>query len=81
MRPELIVAATTIAVYLLRRIMPSIPTRFLPFASCAAAILANIAMPEGSASMEAVQNGLLEGLAASGLWSAAGKHVMPEGKK
>lgn len=80
-KAPLIVAGATIAVWLLRKIMPKLPKAALPWAAAALAVLANVAAPGGGVGMDEVQRGLLEGLAASGLWSGGAKHVLGGKKK
>lgn len=76
MGPEMVVAVCTLAVWTLRKLAPKIPKVLLPWTSVIVAVLTNTALPPGSVSWDNVGRGVLEGLAASGLWSGGIKHLM-----
>lgn len=80
---EIVPVVAMVGVYALRRASPRVPTWMLPIVAVAIATLAQIAgiaISESEASLlngDALVDSLVQGLAAAGLWSAAGRHVMP----
>ena len=72
---HIVIPILTLGVYALRRAVKKLPAKALPWVSAVLGVLC--AVLTGDANAHSAVEGAVEGLAASGLWGAVGKHLVP----
>lgn len=75
MQTEILIPALMIVTWLVGRV-PYVKSSYLPYAAIALGATSQVLLGDKAANIQQAIQGAVEGLAASGLWSAAGKHVM-----
>ena len=75
MQTEILVPVLMLAVWVVGR-LPKVKPAYLPYIAVTLGIVVELVTGAKAANIQQALQGAFEGLAASGLWSAAGKHAM-----
>jgi len=75
MQTEILVPILMLVTWLVGR-LPKVKPAYLPYIAVTLGIVVELVTGTKAANAQQVLQGAFEGLAASGLWSAAGKHAM-----